>query len=332
MYKAASCAILACLLGLAAAAADEVVLTNGDRLTGKVLRLTGGKLILKVDYSKKIIEIDKSKVKSIRTDGPVELHLADGQVVKGKLRTDEKGRLVAEPGAGRGAVTLEWSKVAAINPPKSLWHGSVTVGGADQSGNTDRSSFSAAAEAVRRTKRDRFGLRFLFNYAKEDGEMTARNTFGASKYDYFLTKKLYSYLSVEMLSDEFRDLKLRTVTGAGLGWQVVERADLSFALEAGAAHINEDFEEAEDEGRIAARGSAILKWKIFGKVTFSNRLTVLPSLEDDQYQLRNEAALATPLGAGWSLKLSNVFEYDSQPPAGVKKTDRIWILGLQYRF
>lgn len=331
MYKAAGCVTLVCLLALTATA-DEVVLRNGDKLTGKVLRLTGGKLLLKVDYSKKPIEIDKSKVKSIRTDEPVELRLADGQVIKGKLRTDEKGRLVAEPGAGRGAVNIEWSKVAAINPPKSLWHGSVTVGGADQGGNTDRASFSAAAEAVRRTGRDRFGLRFLFNYAEEDGGMTARNTFGASKYDYFFTKKIYGYLSVEMLSDEFRDLTLRTVTGAGLGWQVVEKPDLSFALEAGAAHINEDFEEAEDDSRVAARGSAILKWKIFGKVTFSDRLTILPSLEDDQYQLRNEAALTTALGAGWSLKISNVFEYDNQPPVGVKKTDRIWILGLQYTF
>ncbi len=331
MSRAVGCVTLACVLALAAAA-DEVVLRNGDKLTGKVLRLTGGKLVLKVDYSKKPIEIDKSKVKSIRTDEPVELHLADGQVIKAKLRTDGQGRLVAEPGAGRGAVTVDWAKVTALNPPKSLWHGSVTVGGADQGGNTDRASFSAAAEAARRSERDRFSLRFLFNYAEEGGQITARNTFGAGKYDYFFAKKLYGYLSVEMLSDEFRDLELRTVTGAGLGWQAADRPDLSLGLEAGAAHINEDFEVGEDDGRAAGRAAAVLEWKPFGKVTLSDRFTILPSLEDDQYQLRNEAALSTPLGAGWSLKLSNVFEHDSQPPAGVRKTDRIWMLGLQYTF
>jgi putative salt-induced outer membrane protein YdiY len=321
-----------CLLLGAVALADEIVMDNGDRLTGRIVGLAGGKLAIKTSYSARPIEVDQTKVKSIKSDRPVELHLAGGQIIKGRLSTDEGGVVTAREGQGRGPVSVDWQKVKAINPPKSAWHGSVSIGASDQGGNTERGSASVAAEAQRRTERDRFGLRFLYNYAEEDGAMSARNVFGTLKYDWFFTKKLYGYISEELLSDEFRDLQLRAVTGAGLGWQLVDRTGLFFAAEAGAAHVNEDFELGEDESRVAARLAGSLKWTLFKRVTFSDELVYLPSMEDDQYQVRNEAALTTPLGAGWSLKFANVFEYDSDPPEGVFRTDRTWLLGLQYSF
>ncbi len=327
--------ILAMLLSavvVASAFADEVVLVNGDRISGKVVRLGDGKLRIKTDYSAKPVVIDAAKVKSIKTDAPVEVHMAAGDVINGKLATDEKGAVRAEPAGGRGAVVIDWGKVKAINPPKVAWHGSVTIGAMDQGGNTERGSISLAAEAERRTARDRFNLRFLWNYAEEDGLMSARNVFGAGKYDWFFTPKIYGYVSEELLSDTFRDLELRAVSGVGVGWQVIERDDLAFSLEAGVSHVSENFEVGEDESRVAARGAAGLRYKIFGKVTIADTVVYLPSMEDAQYQVRNEASLSTALGAGWSLKLAHVFEYDSDPPPDVRNTDRTWILGLQYKF
>ncbi len=332
MVKRTVLTIASIALAVSAAFSDEIVMKNGDRLTGKVLRLASGKLAVKTAYSDKPIEVDATKIKSIKTDAPIEMHLVSGEVIKGKLQTDNGGVITAQPGDGRGLVAVDWAKVEKVNPPKSKWGGSVTIAGTDQGGNTERVSASVAADAGRRTERDRFRLRFLWNYAEEEDEMTTRNVFGAGKYDYFLTKQLYGYLSEELLSDEFRDLELRAVTGAGLGWQVVERGDLSFSAEAGVAHVSEDFDEGEDDSRVAARLAASLKWVILKKVTFSNEVVYLPSMEDSQYQLRNEAAITTPLGAGWSLKFANIFEYDNDPPLGIHSTDRTWLLGLQYKF
>jgi putative salt-induced outer membrane protein YdiY len=333
-HPVAAAALAALALGLAAApaAADEVVLVGGDRLTGTVVRMTGGKLLIRTAHAAKPLEIDQASVKSVKTDAPVELRLAGGEVIRARLSADQDGRLVAEKGAGRAAVALEWAGIRAINPPPSLWHGSVTVGASDQGGNTDRASASVAAEARRRTARDRFGLRFLYNYAEEEGLMTARNVFAAAKYDWFFSKQVYGYLGEELLSDSFRNLQLRSVTGAGIGWQAFEREDLAVSVETGVAHVNEDFREGPDESRVAARVGASLKYRLLGRVVIADEVTWLPSLEDDQYQLRNEVSLSTPLGAGWNLRLSNVFEYDNDPPEGTGSTDRTWILGLQYTF
>lgn len=303
---------------------------NGDVLTGTVAGVKDGTLTLETGYSAPV-KMDVSKIASIRTDRDVEVHLEGGEVLKGRLRTEE-GRVLVEPSAGRGAAAIDWGMVRAINPP-SAWSGSVTVGGNLQSGNTERLSGSLAAEAVRKTRRDRYSMRFIYNYAEEDDELTERNAFGALKYDYFFTRRTYGLLSLEMLSDEFKDISLRTVVGPGVGYQVWDDAAKSLGLEAGVSYFNEDRDEGTDDSWFTGRLAGILKLRVFEGVVFSDYLLVYPSFEETgEYQLRNEAGLSTALGATWSLRLTSILEHDSQPEPGIKKTDLSWILGLQYNF
>ena len=81
-------------------------------------------------------------------------------------------------------------------------------------------------------------------------------------------------------------------------------------------------------GRLAAK----LKWIPKEGVTVTDTLEYFPNLEDGGYLSRNEAALTTALGAGWSMKLAHILQYASDPEAGVKKTDTTLIVALQYTF
>jgi len=51
-----------------------------------------------------------------------------------------------------------------------------------------------------------------------------------------------------------------------------------------------------------------------------------------QYTLRNEAALISPLGSGWALRLANIWLRNSDPSPGLVKDDFTTILSLQYSF
>ena len=67
--------IVSLVLGLVAVSAarsfaDEVLFLNGDRLTGKILSATGGKLTIKTDGAGDVT-VDMSKVKTFSTDEPV---------------------------------------------------------------------------------------------------------------------------------------------------------------------------------------------------------------------------------------------------------------------
>lgn len=88
---------------LSAFCADRVRLRNGDVLTGKLTRMEGGVLHLKTDYSKPV-EIKVDKIRYISTDEAVEVHLTDGQIIKGKLSGDEEGNLVVASEIGCGCL------------------------------------------------------------------------------------------------------------------------------------------------------------------------------------------------------------------------------------
>ena len=313
--------------------ADEIVLANGDRLTGKVKEVRQGALTLETEHLGRI-HIDTSLIKSLRTDGILEIHLVDGELLKGRLTTDESGALTIEATDKRGASVLGWDKIAAVNTSVSSgWKGSVNAGATIQTGNSDRTNITFGAEATKRSERDRYNLRFLYDYAKEESNVTARSYYGAGKYDYFFTEKVYGYLAVELLKDKTKDLQLRTVVGPGAGYQFWDDEVKSLLFEAGISYFSENLEKGEDKDWISARLAADLRYTLTKGIVFSDQLILYPSLERARdYKLRNEAALTSPLSGGWSLRLANILDHDGNPPEDVKRNDWYWILALQYSF
>ena len=207
-------------LAPASARADEIVLDDGSRLAGVVAGLADGTLTLRTDYAE-LVKVKKGRITAITTDGAVEIHLASGEIIKGKLKTGAAGAgLLVEHEKGRSATAISLTSVVAVNPPpKGKWHGNVSLSGTLQGGNSDRSALSFGADSTRKGDGDSFSMRLLYNFARESGAMTTRNVYGALQYNYFLTKKLYDYLGVELLNDPFKDLDLRTVVGPGVGYR-----------------------------------------------------------------------------------------------------------------
>jgi len=315
--------------------ADEVVLENGNVLTGTIEKIEGGKLFLKTDYSQPV-EIEVSKVKKITTDKPVDLYLTSGEVVKGKVQTAPDGKLAVESMPGQAPRTVDLQNVAGINaPPKAppKWRGNISLGGTQQTGNTQRKSASVGAEAIYKVESNRFTGRFLWNYAREKDEVTAQNTYGLLKYDHFFTKKFYGYLAAEGWNDKFKNWRLRYVVGPGVGYQIWDDEVKFFLVEGGAAYSYEDRYTGQNKDSVSARLAGDIRYK-FGKyISVGDNFTIYPSLTyGGQYTLRNEAYILSPLFASWNLKLSNIWERNSDPSPGILKDDLMWILALQYTF
>jgi putative salt-induced outer membrane protein YdiY len=323
------------LILVSIASADEIVLENGDRMTGKLTKLEKEMITFETEYAEPI-NVQTSKIKSITTDSPVEIHLISGEVLKGRISTDESGNLSMEATDERETIVFGWEKVSAINPPPFVppkWKGNVNVGASTQTGNSERTNITFGADATRKTEKDRYNLRFLHNYAEDDKNVTARNYYGAGKYDYFFTEDFYGYIGVELLKDKTKDLKLRTIVGPGMGYQIWDDTIKFLLFEAGISYFSEDLKKGEDKDWITARLAGDLRYNITESVIFSDQLIMYPSLENSRdFKLRNEAVVTSPLASGWSLRLANIFEHDGNPPEDVKRNDWYWILALQYSF
>ena len=116
---------LACLIGTLAgvAMADEVTFNNGDKLTGKIATVDGGKMKITGTVAGDIT-VDMTNIASFKTDEPAVIRTSDGKETSGNVSGIEDGKIKV---AGGGEVPV--AQVAKINPPPEKWTGTVTVAG-----------------------------------------------------------------------------------------------------------------------------------------------------------------------------------------------------------
>src|SRR5580765_6710610 len=74
------------LLSFPALAADQVVLANGDTITGAIVKKDGATLTIKSEFLG-VVTMPWSAVKSVRSDSELNVVLPAGQTAKGKLST-----------------------------------------------------------------------------------------------------------------------------------------------------------------------------------------------------------------------------------------------------
>ena len=176
-------------------AADEVFFLNGDRLTGKIVSATGGKLILKSDAAGDIT-IDLAKVKTFSTEAPVQLQFGGKTLVESRVAAGPEGEVQGEIPAGTPAQPLSIKGITAINPPPPAWHGAVAFNALFTTGNSETQQIGFTASASKRWDDDRLNLGAEYAYGRQTDQNTgvASTTVdygtGFIKHDHFLTKKL----------------------------------------------------------------------------------------------------------------------------------------------
>lgn len=312
--------------------ADQIEFGDGNVLQGTVTRLEKGTLTFSTEYAEKI-QIPVEKIQTLFTDKAVKIKMVNDSILTGKLTTLEDGQIavILEP-VGE-IVPFQWDQVKNINEPPGRWDGHLSLGGNVQTGNVDRASVSFSFDTRRNWQHDRFQFRILHNYAEKDGSITARNTFGATKFDHFFTDVFFSALSLEVLKDEFKDLNLRSIMGLGLGYRVLKEDRITLELEAGVTYFSEDLDQGQDDQFISGRGGLTLSVQILENLLFKDYLLYYPSFDEPkEYRLRNEASLISTLGKGWALKLTHIFDQNSTPSPGFDDKDQQFIFSIQYAF
>src|SRR5689334_15067751 len=109
--------VLVCLAIAAAAcdaAADTLFFKNGDRLTGQIIRLEGGRLTLKSALAGEIT-VNLSDLESFKSDQPLDVRLQDGSAVRAPVSDAPGGEVTVAPNTPQ-ARTLPVAGLKAINP------------------------------------------------------------------------------------------------------------------------------------------------------------------------------------------------------------------------
>ena len=337
MKKSWMIAAVGCL-SVTAVSGDEVLFKSGDRLTGTVKAVAGGKMTFESAVAGPVT-LNMADIKTFATDAPVEIVQANGTVVQQKVAAGADGQ-VAVTGAGAQPQTVALADIAKVNPEKVKWTGVVSAGATMVRGNTENNSASVGVEAARRTDNDRITLGAGYYFAEQrdnatgDHSTSADNWFLKGQYDYFFTEKFYGYGNLKYEKDRIANLDMRVTPGVGVGYQWIESADLNFSTEAGLAYVHEEYTDPDDTRDFMAGRLAYHVDKSFNDhVKAFHNLEYIPSFEDAATFLANtDVGLRAAMTARLSLEAKAQLAYNSQPAEGRDKKDTRYILGIGWNF
>jgi putative salt-induced outer membrane protein YdiY len=319
---------------------DQIVLANGDRITGTLKGFADGKIAFK-SATLGDLEIKIADVQTLTTAHPVVIRTTTDEIMERRITGIADGRLQFEPTpTGAAANDLAIANLGAINPELGpRWSGAINVGAGLTTGNTNNRSVNATGEAVRRTEDDRFTAKASWIYGDQkiapgQHSLTDRRVSGFLEYDYFFTKKLYALATTEALADTPADLDLRFAAGAGLGYQWVEREDLSFSTEAGLSYLAEHYRSgAPSTETVAARLASHFKAELTKGVDFLHDLTAFPGLERaDDIFLTQDTRLRVSLTESMFTQLQWILDYDNTPSPGRERLDNRYLLSIGWSF
>lgn len=322
---------------------DVMLLTNGDRLTGKIKQLTDGKLVFESDVGGEL-NVDLSKIRTFSSDAPIEVHFSDGTLIKQAIVSGAApGRIGIRATGTLTAQEFDLTKITSINPPAKptpKWHGAVSAGFSATQGNTSTERQNLSVDVSRRSENDRITVKADYALGKQEDpdtgeEKTTEDWWRTRlKYDYFVSKKLYVYGDSRYEKDSVAELDRRMVVGVGGGYQWIESDDMSFSTEAGLASLYERFDnQTGSNTEVSVQLGYHFDKKLYKALTFINDLTYYPSIGDfTDYYLTSTAELRASFLKSMFANFKVIFDYDATPAEGAGNTDVKYMLGVGWSF
>ncbi len=331
--------VLALSLLLPLAEADEIIMRDGSRLLGTVVKRENSTLDFKTSYAG-VIKIDWAEVAEITSEKPLEFMLTDDSIVTGTHVINNVDDLIVETEAGVAPQTYTQGEVAYVNPED--WRkgkgykltGHANLAFESQRGNTDKDELDIDGDLMWRRKNDRFTAFGELERDKNNNETTAKNWKLEGAYNYFLTKKWYWGGFARFEHDKFADLDLRTSIGPIVGYQWFESKKMNLSTATGISYVKENFINQSDDDYAALPWSINFDRFIFGDfMQFYHRQQGFWNLEDTGDVVWDTwTGLRFPLILGLVASTEIKTEYDSGAAEGAKDLDTTYLLKLGYQW
>ena len=329
------------LILLAAAAplqADTLILRDGSRLQGEVVRQKDGMLEFRTGFAG-VINVQWDQVSELHAGTPVEVYLDSKASLQATTITNSDDATVIESTGGPDRRVAPQA-VVSINPEP--WEhgegyklsGLVNAGLEFRQGNSDQEKLALDGAVKVRRQHDRLKLEAQYQRDKSSGIVSAENWFLRNKYDYFVTDRRYYGVSLNFEHDRFADLRLRSSLGPHVGYQFFESKAMNLSTDLSLLYVNEAYYVAPDDDYSA------LGWNIdfdrlllAGRMQFYHRQNGLFETGDaGNVVVDTWTGFRFPLVAGVLASLEAQVTYDGGAPQGIDEVDAVYRAKLGYQW
>ena len=332
------------------ALADVVMLKNGDKITGAVIKKDGPNLVMKSALAG-VVTIAWDQVVSLNTDGPITVVTKDktaqaplttmGNAVQVQGQSVALGDIVALRDAAeqRAFERLEhpgWGE---------LWAGSASLNFGGSSGNSETRTLVVSANATRATKTDKTILYFTAINSSATinnvNTQTAQAIRGGIGYSRNLTPKMFLSVFNDWETNKFQNLDLRFVLGGGVGYHAWKSDKGFLDLVGGVDYAHDSFgafagppvQAAFTNSRAELYYGDDFAYKIGPRTSFTQGWRMFHNFSDfGAYRMNLDAALSTQLKRWltWNVGVSD--RYFANAPFGRKNNDFIYSTGIGVTF
>jgi len=333
--------------------AGEVVLKNGDRLTGKIIRMDKTSLELETDLLGKVT-IPSNVIVKIDSDAPLYVSVGDNQTLKGSVSMRD-GRLEIRardqdsrryPRDEVRAIRSEEEQRAFVSRPPAtaakkepglfdLWGGSVDTAISIARGNSDVKTLNVGLRAARITPSNSTRVYFLslFSQTSVANQPTsfAESFRGGYRYEINFSRRLFTFGFSDLEHDQLQGLNSRLVGGGGLGMNLIKTRKTSFQVFSGGSANHENFNNGVKRmSREFVAGNDLTR-QLTSTTSVTESLIVYPNLSSlGQYRVSFDSSIITQLNKwlAWHVTASN--RYTSSPTPSVKNNDLLLTTGIRF--
>jgi len=330
MYRYTALILTLLLASAAPASADEVRLANGDRFTGRVESLDGGTLTFSTDHGE--LQIPWNSVTALAVEEPLLVTVGDAEPVSVTiLLAADEGRATLQPG---GEIALVDLAALARPAPALALDGGAGAGFVSSAGSTDVNNLRLDADLLARHEENRYTLSAALTRSEDRDVESARNWNAAVKYDRFVSGRLFINSNAIFTNDRFRDMRLRSALGAGLGYQILQNPIVTLTADAGLGWVDENRIAGPDNRYTAARESAAVTVAAIPDLVqlFHQHDGYYGVTGDDDLFVRTQNGIRLTLAAGFVTTLRYDLDYNGAPLPGQESTEKTFSLTLGYRF
>ncbi|HXM67187.1 MAG TPA: DUF481 domain-containing protein [Candidatus Acidoferrum sp.] len=353
-------ALVLCLFIAPAVFADQIILKNGDRLTGKIVKSDGKTLVLHTEFAGDVT-LDFKAITQISSEKVLRVNTSDKKTLVGPVTTSDGKVEVATKTAGTVDVPLgniaeisDLAEYEKLEHPGLLrgWNGGVNVGFSLARGNSETSNLALGINAVHPTLNDKTSIYLNSIDTKNDlaTPSTVANLITAGiRYDHNINPRIFGFVGGDFMSNALQNLDLRGVYGGGLGYHAIKSENTILDFLAGLNYTHETYSNGPEvvpvtvppvfvsygvTRRFAALTLGEELTHKFGKSTvITEKLYFFPDVSNTgQYRATFDFGTVTKISKwlGWQNQFTDI--YVSNPPLGTKTNDLILTTGLNFSF
>lgn len=330
----------AALLTTGALFADSIETKDGSRLNGKVSQVAADAVVISTTYAGDI-KIKRGEILSITTDGPINLRLADGQVVTGAIATAGADGAIAVNNNGvtvattnLGQVKQSWApdaKDPEVAARERHWSYEAGMDVTGKTGNSEQIGTSFSFRATLKSSTDMLQLYAGYDRQVTDKQKSTDLFRVGADYSNNFSGRFSWYARDEAGFDRVKDIDLYNTAAAGLGYDIIKSKIDTLTFRAGVSHRYENY-GARDSDNLSEMGLdlALINQLVMKTWSMTNRVTYTPAFSDfGNYRIFHESYIELPMASPrWKFRVGVSNDYTSETAADVERLDTTYFARL----